>query len=89
MKREDGWQGLNQDLETGCLKLPILKFWGAQIHYTQISTINMYKFIKVRHDIIIQWHRNDMEMKKSNYMLEIDILRNSSQFWGGILRGAF
>ena len=25
-----GEQCLNQDLETGCLKLGILKFWGVQ-----------------------------------------------------------
>ena len=30
-----------------------------------------------------------MEMKKFNHMLEIDILRNSSQNVLGILRGAF
>ena len=30
-----------------------------------------------------------MEMKKFNYMLEIDILRNSSQKILGVLRGAF
>ena len=30
-----------------------------------------------------------MEMKKFNYMSEIDILRNSSQFFLGVLRGAF
>ena len=36
----------------------------------------MYKFIKIRHDILIQW--NYMEMKKMHYMLDIDILRNSS-----------
>ena len=24
-------QGLSQDLETGCLKLTIVKFWGVQI----------------------------------------------------------
>ena len=30
-----------------------------------------------------------MEMKKFNYMLEIDILRNSSQKSLGVLRGAF
>ena len=39
----------------------------------------MYKFIKLRHDILIQCHRNYMEMKKFNYMLEIYILRNSSE----------
>ena len=30
-----------------------------------------------------------MEMEKFNYMLEIDILRNSSQIFLGVLRGAF
>ena len=30
-----------------------------------------------------------MEMKKFNYMLEIDILRNSSQNYLGVLRGVF
>ena len=30
-----------------------------------------------------------MEMKKFNYMLEIDILRNSSLKKMGVLRGAF
>ena len=30
-----------------------------------------------------------MEMKKINYMLDIDILRNSSQIILGVLRGAF
>ena len=29
-----------------------------------ISTINMHKFIKIRHDILIQCHGNYMEMKK-------------------------
>ena len=47
--------------------------------YTQISTINMYIFIKMRHDILIQGHGNYMMMKKFNYMLVIDILRNFSQ----------
>ena len=30
-----------------------------------------------------------MEMIKFNYMLEIEILRNSSQTFLGVLRGAF
>ena len=30
-----------------------------------------------------------MEMKKNNHMLEIDILRNSSQTFLGVLRGVF
>ena len=30
-----------------------------------------------------------MKIKKNNYMLEIDILNNSSQFLGGVLMGSF
>ena len=46
--------------------------------YTHISTINMCKFIKIRH-IIKQCHGNCKEMKKFNYKLEIEIFRNSTQ----------
>ena len=90
-----GWS-LSQDLETGCPKLAIVNFLGVQIfkggaQYTQISNINMYAFIEIRHDILIQCHRNYMETKKVNYMVEIDILRNSSQkswvSWGVLLKG--
>ena len=49
----------------------------------------MYKFIKIRHDILIQCHGNYMEMKIFNHMLEIDILRNSSQSFLGVLEGCF
>ena len=38
----------------------------------------MYKFIKIRHDIIKQCHGNYKEMKKFNYKLEIEIFRNST-----------
>ena len=48
-------QSLSPDLETGCPKLASVKFWGIQIfkgdHITQILTINMYEFIKVRLNI--------------------------------------
>ena len=49
----------------------------------------MYKFIKIRHDIIKQCHGNHKEMKKFNYKLEIGIFRNSTQFYLGVLRGSF
>ena len=48
----------------------------------------MYKSIKIMHDVLIQWHGTSMEMKKINYMLEIDILRSSSQIYLGVLKGA-
>ena len=51
--------------------------------------MNVYKFIKIRHEILIQCHGNFMEMRKFNYMLEIDISRNSSQKDLGVLRGSF
>ena len=57
--------------------------------YSQVSTINKYKFIERRHDILIQCQWNYMEMEKLKYMLKIDILRNSSQKNLGVLRGAF
>ena len=48
----------------------------------------MYKFIKIIQGNLIQCQQNPMEMKK-NYMLEIDILRNSSQKYLGVQKGAF
>ena len=38
----------------------------------------MYKFIKIRHDIIKQCHGNYKEMNKFNNKLEIEIFRNST-----------
>ena len=49
----------------------------------------MYKFIKIRHDIIKHCHGNYKEMKKFNNKLEIEIFRNSIQKNLGVLRGAF
>ena len=81
-------QCLSQDSETGCLKLAVVKSLGVQIfkgdHNTHISTINMFKFIKIRHDIIKQCHRSCKEMKKFNHKLEIEIFRNSTQKYLGL-----
>ena len=49
-----------------------------------IIIIIMYKFIKIRHDIINHSHGNYMEMKKFNYKLEIEIFRNSTQISFGL-----
>ena len=49
----------------------------------------MYKFIKIRNDIIKQGHGNYKEMKKFNYKLEIEIFRNSKFKKLGVLRGSF
>ena len=63
-------------------------FYGGS-QYTHISIINVYKFIKIRHDIINQCHGNHKEMKKFNYKLEIEIFKNSTQQILGVLRGSF
>ena len=76
-------EGLSQDLETGCPRLATIKYVGylffkegANIN-TQIITINMYLLIKIRHDILKQYHKNYTEVKqKSIFMLEINVLRN-------------
>ena len=53
---------------------------------TLSSTINMYLLFGIRHNTLTQshCHGNYIEVKIFNYMLKIDILRNSSQdfFWG-------
>ena len=49
----------------------------------------MYKFIKIRHDIFNQDHGTYKEMKKFNYKLKIEIFRNSTQKYLGVLRGSF
>ena len=88
-------QRLSQDLETGCLRLvELVKVLGVQIFkggskYTPISSINMYKFIKIRNDIIKICHGNYKEMKKFNNKLEIAILRNSTLKELGVLSGSF
>ena len=49
----------------------------------------MYILIKIRHNILIQYHGIWIEVKKkSNQMLEFDIFRNSSQRNMGVMRGA-
>ena len=45
----------------------------------------MYKFIKIRHDIIKQCHGNNKEMKK----FEIEVFRNSTQKKIGCPEGFF
>ena len=48
----------------------------------------MYEFIKIRHDIRIEC-QDLYGDKKIKHMLEIEILRNSSQKDLGVLRGVF
>ena len=87
-------QGLSQDLETGCLKLAIVKFWGIQI----LKATTIYSNFNHEHGFIYwnkAWYPYTMPLdlyadeKKSNYMLGIDILRNSSQKYLGVLKGVF
>ena len=44
-------------------------------------TKNMYLFIEIRHNILWQCQWNYVEVTKFNYLLWIDIFRNSSQKW--------
>ena len=65
-------------------KIGSCKFFGRPnfqggSQYTPISTINIYKFTRIRHDIIKQCHGNNKVMKKFNYKLEIEVFRNSTQ----------
>ena len=64
------------------------KFLRGGSQYTHVSTINMYKFIKIGYDIIKQYHANYKEMKKLNYELEIDIFLNSTKKDLGVLMGS-
>ena len=68
--------------------LAVVNFFKEGSQYTYISTKNMFKFIKIRHDIIKQCHGNYEGVKKFNYKLEIEIFRNSTQKLG-VLRGSF
>ena len=62
-------QGLSQDLETGCSKLVIVKFLRRPIfqgrkQYIEITAINMYLFIEIRHYILTQCHGNYISVEK-------------------------
>ena len=67
----------------------IFKEYPKMQGITIYSTINMYKFIKIRHDIIKYCHGNYQGVKKFNYKLEIEIFRNSTQHFLCVLRGSF
>ena len=56
-----------------CKILGNLVFQGRP-QYTQITTINMYFLNEVLPYIRIQSHGNYIEVKKINFMLEIDFL---------------
>ena len=59
---------------------------GAQgiPQYSQISTINMYEFIKIRYDILIECHGNYMEMKKVKLYIHFKKFLTKNV---GVLRG--
>ena len=87
-------QGLSQDLETGCSKLAIMKFldinfFQGRPQYIQISTINIYLLNEIEHNIHMQCQRNYIGVQRFSYMLEIDILRNSSLDFLCVLLGVF
>ena len=61
---------LSQDLETVCPKLPNGIFWGIPIFKEDhtilrlITTIHKYLLIEIRHGMLIQCHRNYIDMEK-------------------------
>ena len=55
---------------------PIFK-WRPQ--HTKITTINVYSLNELKHNIPTQCHDNYIAQEERIYMLEIAILRNSSQ----------
>ena len=61
--------GLSQDLETGCPKLIIVKFWGVLFfkgghNVLRLPPLNIYFLIEIRHNILIQCHRDCTEVEK-------------------------
>ena len=64
-------QNLSQDLETGCPKLAIVKFWGilfqGRPQSTQITIINMHLLIEIGHNSVIQ--RHGYYIKLENFQL--------------------
>ena len=65
-------QDLSQDLETGCPKLAIVIFFRhpifqGRLQYAQITTINMYLLIKIRHNILLQYYGNYIEIEKPQF----------------------
>ena len=82
-------QCLSQDFATGCLKLAVVKYLGVQIFKGYPNILIFQPQTCIRHDIIKQCHGNYKEMKKFNYKLEIEIFRNSTQNFLGVLRGSF
>ena len=84
-------QGLSQDLETVPEIWQLLMFWPSNDSNgtTIYSDFKTYTLIEIRHNVLIRWHGNYIMMKKFVYMLEMVILRNSSQKDLGVLRGNF
>ena len=88
-------QSLSQDLETGCPKLTILKLLGVshifqgRSPYTHITTTNMYLLIEIRHNILIQCHKNCSDVNEIPIMCLELTLRNFSLKKLDVLRGDF
>ena len=60
-----------------------------RFQFIHVNGYNLFKFIKISLNILIQCHGSYMEMNEFSFMLEIDILRNSSQNFLGVQRGGF
>ena len=64
---------MSLDLETGCPKLAVSNniFGHPTFHgryqYTQIATINVYLLHEIKHDVHIQCHGKNTEVKKIQF----------------------
>ena len=61
----------------------------GRLQCTKMTIINMYLLIEIGHNFHIKCHGDHIEMKKENYMLEIDPYRNSSRKNLGVPKGHF
>ena len=71
-------EGLSRDSETATFFG--IMFYQKINNILRLQPINMYLFIEIRHNILIQCHGNQIEVK-FNFVLESDILRSSSKNW--------
>ena len=56
---------MKSGFRNGVPKIAHCKIFGPPNYSDFISTIHMYKFIKIRHNDFLPCHENDMEMKKN------------------------
>ena len=67
-------QGLSHNLETGCPKMALVKSLGVLIFkgtnniLKNTIILNMYLLIEIRHNVHILCHRNNIAVKKIQFI---------------------